>query len=1017
MIEQKRRFNYSLSVTAMVAGLFIAMAGLLILQGWRYDLDNLKSLWFGQLDAKANSGAFYLFSGLALVLVTQKRWGIQLIATLFSFLATSIGALTLVEYIFSTNLGIDDLFLRNIFLIQPYVESIRMPLNEALSQLMTGTALFYLTLKNTRFTYLLQFFIVFTISINLLSLLSIFFGISIFSSSLAYSDMAPATSVLFILLCSVMYFIYLTKYSYQTSVELKFFAGKILAIALIVFFTLLFNSVINTQTLINFKVKKSQETAIALNQMLSYTLDYDSDMRDFLLSSDSLKIRNAETIKRSMQDLIPELQSMVANNPEQTARVDTLAHLVKKKIEFVDTIKSLIEAHGWEFALGIIASNSGRDLTPRIKQQLYQIKAIEQEQLNRRMDAELDNNRKILRLIFLNLFIQLTLITGIFFLIHRNNSHLAAAMEKIRGMNNKLESKVKERTSMLSKSEELFRTTIETMTEGCQIINFDWKYLYINDAAEKQNRCSKESLLDNIYMEMWPGVENTEVFRKMKICMDNRILQKFEHEFVFPDGSTGWYDLKIMPVPEGIFIFSTDITELKRIQKEEQLATEILKHLNQHTNSEQMLNSIVNAIKKQMDIELVGIRLKESEIISTLRTFGFNEQQREYMEHLCFFSKDDKTMLVNNNGKHTKCLCADILDEKIDYAQPYFTPGGSFWLNQNSQRNNQKYLVPENTNCKSFNYESIALVPLKSGNHIVGLLHLLDSRSQVFTKENVTFLESLGTSIGIALMRNRAETELKKLNADLELRIEQRTQKLLESNKELESFAYSVSHDLRAPLRHVIGFSEKLEKHLAEKEDPEVLRLTGKISSSASRMGNLIDELLTYSRLGKTDLNFQTIASSTIVDAVIAETDGLTGETPVEWKIGNLPRVFADKTSLQLVFQNLINNALKFSGKNDKIEIEIGCDEINKKEYRFFVKDNGVGFNMDYYNNLFGVFQRLHSANEYEGTGIGLASVRRIINRHNGRVWAESKENIGATFYFTLPKNLNTTDKNIKSKP
>jgi signal transduction histidine kinase len=513
-------------------------------------------------------------------------------------------------------------------------------------------------------------------------------------------------------------------------------------------------------------------------------------------------------------------------------------------------------------------------------------------------------------------------------------------------------------------------------------------------------------------MEMWPGVEHTEVFRKMKTCMEERTLQKFENEFVFPDGAKGWYDLKIIPVPEGIFIFSMDIAERKRIQKEEQLATEILRHLNRHSDSEQMLNSIVHAIKIQMDIELVGIRLKDDNRTKILKTYGFSEKLKPSMEQLCVTSLNNTDKLANTSKPSVACLCNDILKGKFDDKLKNFTTGGSFCLADKTQKNRLKSQYAPKNNCNSFSYESMALIPLKSGNQIVGLLQLLDSRSNVFSKETITFLEGLSASIGIALMRNRAETELKQLNADLEQRIKQRTQKLLESNKELESFAYSVSHDLRAPLRHVIGFSEKLGKYLAEKEDPEVLRLTGKISSSASRMGNLIDELLTYSRLGKTDLNLQSIASSTIVDAVIAETVGLSGEKPVEWKIGNLPMVFADKTSLQLVFQNLINNALKFSGKNNKIEIEIGCNDVDKKEYQFFVKDNGVGFNMDYYNNLFGVFQRLHSANEFEGTGIGLASVRRIINRHNGRVWAESKENTGATFYFTLPKNLNSTNKN-----
>jgi len=228
----------------------------------------------------------------------------------------------------------------------------------------------------------------------------------------------------------------------------------------------------------------------------------------------------------------------------------------------------------------------------------------------------------------------------------------------------------------------------------------------------------------------------------------------------------------------------------------------------------------------------------------------------------------------------------------------------------------------------------------------------------------------------------------------------------MESNQELESVAYSVSHDLRAPLRHVICFSDKLDKYLAKNADAEVKRLVAKISGSASKMGNLIDELLTYSRLGKTSLNLQQISLNAIIEDVIDEAMYITENRKIEWRIMRLPDVVADRTGMKLIFQNLINNALKFSGKKEETLIEIGFQDENGDDFMFYIRDNGVGFNMEYSANLFGVFQRLHSQAEFEGSGIGLASVRRIINRHGGKVWAEAKENEGATFYFTLPKHI-----------
>jgi light-regulated signal transduction histidine kinase (bacteriophytochrome) len=226
----------------------------------------------------------------------------------------------------------------------------------------------------------------------------------------------------------------------------------------------------------------------------------------------------------------------------------------------------------------------------------------------------------------------------------------------------------------------------------------------------------------------------------------------------------------------------------------------------------------------------------------------------------------------------------------------------------------------------------------------------------------------------------------------------------MESNKELESFAYSVSHDLRAPLRHVIGFTEILESDLGKMADPEISRLTGTIKNSAHKMGLLIDELLGYSRLGRTKLKTIKIPLNPIIEQVLSEASDIIKERDIVWNISRLPDVEADPTLLSLVFQNLINNSIKFTRKKQKAIIEIDFEDNNSKEYTFFIKDNGAGFDMKYSGKLFGVFQRLHTTEEFEGTGIGLATVKRIIKRHGGSVWASSVKNEGSVFFFTLPK-------------
>ena len=363
-------------------------------------------------------------------------------------------------------------------------------------------------------------------------------------------------------------------------------------------------------------------------------------------------------------------------------------------------------------------------------------------------------------------------------------------------------------------SENQFHRALDTMLEGVQIIGFDWRYIYVNDAMAKHGKYHKEELIGKTVMEMYPGIEQVPIYQVYLKCFNERVSIHLENEFVFPDGSSAWFELSFQPVAEGIFILSVDITQ-----------------------------------------------------------------------------------------------------------------------------------------------------------------------------------------------RKQAEEKIKKLNAELEERVIKRTEQLKKTNEELEAFSYSVSHDLRAPLRAIIGFTAMLEEDYADKLDNEGRRITSIIKNNTTKMGNLIDDLLTFSRMGRQGISKAAVNTQLLVNEIAGDLErNERNGKKVNWVIHDLPASNADINTIRQVWINLVSNAVKYSRKKAAPEIEIGSFKRDG-EIIFFVKDNGVGFDEKYKNKLFKVFQRLHSSEEFEGTGIGLAIVEKIISKHGGRVWADAAVDKGASFYFSLPEN------------
>ncbi len=323
-------------------------------------------------------------------------------------------------------------------------------------------------------------------------------------------------------------------------------------------------------------------------------------------------------------------------------------------------------------------------------------------------------------------------------------------------------------------------------------------------------------------------------------------------------------------------------------------------------------------------------------------------------------------------------------------------------------------------------YRSCIFIPLKNGSaNVFGLLSVYSAQPNTFTPDEFRLLEDLASDLafGVTAMRdrierNRAEAEVRALNQQLEHRVAERTAALELANQELESFSYSVSHDLRAPLRAIDGFSQILLEEYGDKLDEECRRYTAAINLHAVHMGHLISDTLAFSRMSRGEIAMAQVHITALAKEVFEEQRATApAERNIVLHMGTLPPAYGDRAMLRQVLVNVISNAIKYTGPRAEAVIEVngtaagedtsyGSCQPGIAANTYWVKDNGVGFDMGFADKIFGVFQRLHGDGEFEGTGIGLAIVKRIVTRHGGRVWVESKLNEGTTLYFTLPASM-----------
>ena len=378
---------------------------------------------------------------------------------------------------------------------------------------------------------------------------------------------------------------------------------------------------------------------------------------------------------------------------------------------------------------------------------------------------------------------------------------------------------------------------------------------------------------------------------------------------------------------------------------------------------------------------------------------------KEKEERLSFLLKQTPAVIYTcrPSGNFGATYITDNVQSQLGYQPREFLEDSAFWVNaihpEDRTRilNDLTQLAEKGERSHDYRFR-----------HADGTYRWMHDEVRLLRDAEGRPTEIIGSWIDITSLK-QAEESVRQLNAGLEARVLERTAQLEAASRELEAFSYSVSHDLRAPLRGIDGFARMIEEDCGDQLDREGMRMIGVVRSEAKRMGQLIDDLLAFSRMGRKIFEHSSIDMRDLAQDAFESVTSTLPETAVRFELGALPSVQGDRSLLRQVFFNLIDNAVKFSRNQLAPVIEVGCTD-EKGVTAFFVRDNGVGFDEQYGHKLFGVFQRLHSDAEFEGTGIGLALVQRIIHRHGGKVWASSERGCGATFYFTLPNSVKSNE-------
>ena len=574
---------------------------------------------------------------------------------------------------------------------------------------------------------------------------------------------------------------------------------------------------------------------------------------------------------------------------------------------------------------------------------------------------------------------------------------------KLEQSNLELEARARE----LKLSETRWRSVIENAPDSILSILEDGTITFSNQLDEEGN---DEQKGHSIYESLRPQDQESarevveKVFTTGESVTYEGLIYDRQHDLK-------WYSIRVSPVHQtdgkitsGILIV-TDVHDQKEAREALHTSEEALRQSSKYLTA---LNQIGWALSTLQDLDgALKVTFDAIQANLPLDVFFINLYDAE--TNFVWFP------LLYDSGKKWEEPGGKLGDDTMT-AQVIRT-GSPLLVNRSPEEiaalDNEDYKIGNRTRVSA----SIIMAPLQIGSRIIGVISVQSYAFNAYAQDHLTLLSGAASQVAIAIEnarlyeaarreleeRKRAEDEVRELNAQLERRVLQRTVELEASNRELESFTYTVSHDLRAPVRGLHGFSQILLSDFADVLPEQARDYLQRIEDNARLMGELIDDLLAFSHLGRQQIRKAPVNAGAIAQQAFMELTSEGERKRIQFILDELPEVQADAVLLKQVFVNLFSNAIKFSRQRETAAIEVGSQKTDKGT-AIFVRDNGAGFDMQHSGKLFGVFQRLHSYDQFEGTGVGLAIVRRIIERHGGQVWAFGELDKGATFYFTLGK-------------